>query len=201
MSNETPIERSVLQVGDGRGFLVEVANQYFDYPKKLIVTAAHCLPEMPPCHAGMDLNEKTYPDLLGPLGEKPTVWAECLFADPISDLAVLGEPDGQELYKQCEAYEEFVESLTPFVIADAEKEGEAWLLSLDNQWFSARYMRINLRPLLVKPSQPILRGMSGSPILNGNGAAIAIVNMSSNVGLEFGDPQTVLCRNLPAWLL
>ena len=114
---------------------------------------------------------------------------------------MLGGPDDQELYNQCEAYEEFVESLTPFVIADAEKEGEALLLSLDNQWFSARYQRINLRPLWVKPSQPVLRGMSGSPILNGNGAAIAIVNASSNVGLEFGDPQTVLCRNLPAWLL
>jgi hypothetical protein len=135
MSNETPIERataSVLQVGDGRGFLVEVANQYFDYPEKLIMTAAHCLPEMPPCHTGMYLHEKTYSNLVGPLGEKPSLTVECLFADPISDLAVLGGPDDQELYKQCEAYEEFVESLTPFVVADAEKEGEAWLLSLDN---------------------------------------------------------------------
>ncbi len=166
MSNETPIERataSVLQVGDGRGFLVEVANQYFDYPEKLIMTAAHCLPEMPPCHTGMYLHEKTYSNLVGPLGEKPSLTVECLFADPISDLAVLGGPNDQELYKQCEAYEEFVESLTPFVIADAEKEGQAWLLSLDNQWFSARYERINLRPLWVKPSQPIFAACPGLP--------------------------------------
>jgi hypothetical protein len=32
-------------------------------------------------------------DLLGPLGGKPTVWVECLFADHIFDLAVLGPPD------------------------------------------------------------------------------------------------------------
>jgi hypothetical protein len=90
MSDETPIERataSVLQVGDGRGFLVEVANQYFDYPKRSIVTAAHCLPKMPPCHTGMYLNENTYSNLVGPLGEKPSLTVECLFADPISDLA------------------------------------------------------------------------------------------------------------------
>jgi hypothetical protein len=26
------------------------------------------------------------------------VWAECLFVDPIADLAVLGAPDSQELH-------------------------------------------------------------------------------------------------------
>jgi hypothetical protein len=44
---------SVVQVGDGRGFLVEVANKYFDYPRRRIVTAAHfcpkCLPATPAC--------------------------------------------------------------------------------------------------------------------------------------------------------
>jgi hypothetical protein len=141
---------SVLQVADGRGFVVEVNNKYVSYPRRLIVTAAHCLPEMPPQHRGIDLNEKTSPDLLGPLGEKPNVWAECLFADPLSDLAVLGPPDGQELYEQCEAYEAFVESITPLPIAETERKGEAFLLSLDNQWFSARY-EVKDRADLISP--------------------------------------------------
>jgi hypothetical protein len=33
----------------------------------------------------MDLNEKTWLDLVGPLGEKPSVAVACLFADPLSD--------------------------------------------------------------------------------------------------------------------
>jgi hypothetical protein len=199
---------SVMQVGDGRGFLVEVANKYFDYPRRRIVTAAHCLPEMPPPHRAMNLNEKTYPDLLGPLGEKPTVWAECLFADPLSDLAVLGPPDGEELYDQCEAYEELVESLFPLPIAETEREGEAFLLSLDNRWFSARYERINWGPLcLSKLEQRIERGMSGSPVLDASGAAIGVVNLGEIIlGKEgplydqYGS-QTPLYRNLPGWML
>jgi hypothetical protein len=199
---------SVVQVGDGRGFLVEVANKYFAYRRRLIVTAAHCLPEMPPPHRGMDLNEKTSPDLLGPLGEKPTVWAECLFADPLSDLAVLGPPDGQELYEQCEAYEAFVESITPLPIAETEREGEAFLPSLDNQWFSARYERINWEPLcLSNLERRIERGMSGSPVLDANGAAIGVVSLCDMIlGKEgpiydrYGS-QTALYRNLPGWML
>ena len=42
--------------------------------------------------------ERTYQRLLGELSGEPTVWAERLFADPISDVAVLGPPDNQELY-------------------------------------------------------------------------------------------------------
>ena len=42
--------------------------------------------------------ERTYQRLLGELIGEPTVWAECLFADPISDVAVLGPPDNQEFY-------------------------------------------------------------------------------------------------------
>jgi hypothetical protein len=59
---------------------------------------------------------------------------EALFVDPLSDLAVLGPPDDQELYEKCEAYEAFVESRVPVPLAEAGEAGEAWLLSLDNVW-------------------------------------------------------------------
>jgi hypothetical protein len=73
--------------------------------------------------------------LLAPLGRKPAVWAECLFADPISDFAVLGSPDNQELSDQADAYEVLVESTTPVLIADAPEKGQGWLLSLESKWF------------------------------------------------------------------
>jgi hypothetical protein len=89
---------------------------------------------MPPAITAMNLNDKTYWGLIGPLGEKPSVAVEALFVDPLSDLAVLGPPDDQELYEKCEAYEAFVESRVPVPLAEAGEAGEAWLLSLDNVW-------------------------------------------------------------------
>ena len=98
------------------------------------MTGAHCLPHVPPCHGGLYLEERTYPKLLASLGSEPTVWAECLFADPIADIAVLGSPDSQELFEQAEDYEALVESVTPLKIVDAPEKGRAWLLSLDGEW-------------------------------------------------------------------
>jgi hypothetical protein len=91
---KTEALRAVVTVGYGRGFLLDAPETRH---KRVIVTAAHCLPHLPPAHGAAYLSERTYADLLGPLGEAPTIWTECLFADPVADIAVLTEPDGQEL--------------------------------------------------------------------------------------------------------
>ena len=36
------------------------------------------------------------------------VWAECLFADPVADIAVLGVPDEQYLSSEAAAFEALV---------------------------------------------------------------------------------------------
>jgi hypothetical protein len=81
---------SVLTVGSGHGFVIEHG---FD---RLIITAAHCLPFFPPATGTSFLKELTYQGLLAPLDGQPSAWAECLFADPVADIAVLGQPDNQE---------------------------------------------------------------------------------------------------------
>src|SRR5215813_7310413 len=91
---------AIIRVGDGRGFVVEGEHDRF------VITAAHCLPFFPPCHGASYLHERTYRALLGPLAQAPRVWAECLFADPIADIAVLRSPDGQELSDEADAFEE-----------------------------------------------------------------------------------------------
>ena len=60
----------------------------------MLITAPHCLPHMPPPHPWAFLEEKTYQRLLGPLGGERSVWAECLFVDPVGDIAVLTGPCG-----------------------------------------------------------------------------------------------------------
>jgi hypothetical protein len=186
---------AVLTVGDGRGFVIKSRG----YRK--VVTVAHCLPFFPPCHGASYLSERTFEKLLSPLGKTGVVWTECLFADPIADLAVLGSPDSQELYDEAEAYEKLVDSVSPFRIEDVPPKGHAWLLSLKGEWFECDFEVINDGPLLIKPSQSIDGGMSGSPILSDTGAAIGIVNLASAISPEGTSPNSWLEPSLNARLL
>jgi hypothetical protein len=186
-------KQAVITVGAARGFVVEGRKESL-----CVITAAHCLPYMPPPHPASCLDERTYPNLLGRLGESPCVSAECLFADPVADIAVLGEPDGQALYAEHEAYYELMPD-TPLAIADTPPdykpimiktfEGEiveakhhresltteAWLLSLDGRWFSCEVEQRSDGPLwIINAAEPIVGGMSGSPILSKGGAAIGV---------------------------
>src|SRR5688572_22382495 len=94
-SAPSPLTAAVVRVGDGRGFLVE-GTSFSRERERFVITAAHCLPRFPEPHPGSYGEERTYPDLLGPLDGEPSVWAELVFADPIADLAVLGPPDPEE---------------------------------------------------------------------------------------------------------
>jgi len=81
------LKSSVITVGHGRGFVVEGAGE------RLVITAAHCLPSVPPALSGFGLEARTYGSLLARRGEEPRAWAVCRFVDPIADIAVLGSPD------------------------------------------------------------------------------------------------------------
>src|SRR5689334_2769291 len=70
---------SVVRVGEGRGFIVEARDCRVG---RLVVTAAHCLPYLPPAHPSSYTEERTYGELLGSLDEAPTLAAECIFVDP-----------------------------------------------------------------------------------------------------------------------
>jgi len=192
---------SIITVGDGRGFVISD-----NRANRLIVTAAHCLPFFPRCHGASYLHERTYQKLLSRLGDRPTVWAECLFADPIADIAVLGSPDNQDLSKEADAYDVLVESTTPIVIAEAPENGAAWLLSLKGNWFgcTVQYLKENDGPLWIcNTMQPIAGGMSGSPVISDNGTAIGVVTPSNVSEPEdnLGSPNPRLARDLPGWLL
>jgi hypothetical protein len=206
--------QAIIRVSDGRGFIVESERE------RLVITAAHCLPRLPPCPPGAYTNEVVYEALLGPLGQEPTVWAECVFADPIADLAVLSAPDGQKLYEQADAFKELVtirpalkianapaqgrELITPSAVRPIGQEaeiipvevetpgrGDIHLLSLNNEWIEAQVKRIG-NWLSIEPEELVQSGMSGSPIMLA-GAAIGIVSNESK--------SPVLIDNLPTRLV
>jgi hypothetical protein len=149
----------------------------------------------------------TYQNFIGPLDAKSRkIWATCLFADPIADLAVLCSPDNQTLYKQAKAYETFTEAVTPLPVAVVDREMRAWLLALDGSTWNPCTVRRTQRALFVDGAVAgIYAGMSGSPIVNDAGQAVGIVSGSGGrpeeveVHTEGANPH--LASSLPGWLL
>jgi hypothetical protein len=204
----------VITVDKGRGFIIEHRTS-FDFGdglkrlrRKLVVTASHCLPHPPvmPCYT---YQETTYANLLAPLGEEPSVWADCLFFDPVSDLAILGEPDNQELGEESEAYARLVDRRKPFAIA-APETGEAYMLALDGVSWQPTTLKVHV-PIWGSSlsTGPTLAGQSGSPIVDARGRAVALVSIGaeqvdlssrSRTNMDAG-PQPILKLQLAPWVL
>jgi hypothetical protein len=192
------LTRAVVKVGDGRGFIV--AHEH----GPLVITAAHCLPHIPSPHPARYLDEYTYVDLLGALDEELKVWAECLFADVMADLAVLGEPDSQEFWAEYEAYEVFTEDRPALAIGDIPRSDLAdlrelldpidtpvWMLQLDGRWTRTLAHHFG-GPVLLSDDTAISGGMSGSPIMTEDGKAVGAIST--------GRMSPRLLHDLPVWL-
>ncbi len=208
----TAMSGTVIRVGDGRGFVVETETERY------VVTAAHCLNRLPEPFGAMveRLGDLTFANILGPLGGSQNVTAECRFVDLANDLAVLGEPDGQELWKQVYAYRELVDSADPFPLGrlrfrqERIRLGEgrtisgplkaasaARMLSLDGEWFDCRVTSLGCSLWVEEGAQSIQPGMSGSPVVLPNGSAVGVVC----VGGDLAGPDPLLSAHLPAWLV
>jgi hypothetical protein len=195
----TPIQKaskSVIRVTEGRGFVVRGRDDV-----RYIVTAAHCLTSL----RWEPMSDQNYKNLLGRLGAKAlTIWAQCLFIDPVSDLAVLGGPDDQRLPDQAWKYEKFIRRAIPLSIRLPEPDEQAWLFALDGKhWFSCTAEHVNHMIWIEGPTEPIRGGMSGSPVLGADGKAIGVCCISGGgADLENhreGGPNPAL-TNLPVWL-
>jgi hypothetical protein len=201
---------AVVRVGEGRGFIVEATREVRG-PKltsrvtsRLVITAAHCLPWFPSSTPMSYVHERTYEALLGPLGGEASIAAECVFADPISDLAVLGAPDGLYDESQGDAYFDLTETVVPLPVGKPAGE-RAWLLTLDDpEWFECRIDGEAVQLRLRDASKGILGGMSGSPILNDSGQAIAVVSTLTRKVGDTAEDASDACPSvsmaLPHWL-
>lgn len=194
---------AVVRVGEGRGFVVDGGRI-----GRLIITAAHCLPELPPAHGAAHTEERTYAELVGPLNGERTLWVECFFVDPISDLAVLGGPDNQVLFDEADAYEQFADAIEPFTpgaasvlpsIDDEEPHAGA-VLSLAGEWIPCEVAGFGRSVWLRNVN--IEAGMSGSPIVV-DGAAVGVVGLGeeSDHSTRRWMPQSSLEQQMPTWVL
>jgi hypothetical protein len=191
-------QAAVVTVGTGRGFVMQTAHE------RLILTTANCLPHLSHPDAGSDFRDRTFFDLLGPLQSDPTVSAECLFVDPVADVAVLGEPKSL-LDAEKDAYRALVETSGTLRIGVLTTPCEVWLLTLEGRWERCRVRTsaVGRALTVVGANQGLAPGTSGSPILNPEGAALGIVSVcapaSDETVLE-RQGQPLLGSVLPVWL-
>ena len=198
---------AILRVGDGRGFLMDAG------PRQgvVIVTAAHCLPHLPPPATISHTHERTYRDLIGPLGAPATITVECAFVDPVADLAVLCGPDGQVYFREFDAFDAFVENRARCPLATLPArlrfspcppappvdpvDTPVVLLSLAGDWIRGAAVSYGIGLTLTRGK--VAGGMSGSPILDVHGAALGVVT----VGGGPGGFEPLLTDHLPGWFL
>ena len=203
------ITKAVIRVGEGRGFVVKAK-----WGRPLVITAAHCLPYMPPASSGIYWEEKTYKRLLGPLAEDATVWTECLFVNPVADIAVLTSPNDQDLSTEAYKYDSLTGG-SALRIAKATEKSQGWLLDLDNQWQSCTVHHHGGSLSIENATGMGIRGgMSGSPIINDRGRAIGVVTSANKEarmspgspsdmddGCTQGFPNPNLMYDLPGGIL
>jgi hypothetical protein len=199
------VTRSIVSVGAGRGFLVARRTRRDVY----VITAAHCLPHLPPAHPGSYTEERTYPALLGAHGAtQGSIAIECVFADPIADLAVLTRADGQAGYDEDDdAFDALIEGCTPFPVGALSGPTDAWLLTLDGTWIAC-----GIRPNEYGPPRSVTLigagpgnagGTSGSPIVTAQGAAVGVISLGSMISGQQSveqHGQPLLEATLPGWL-
>src|SRR5262249_44616765 len=138
--------KGIVKVGEGRGFIVQYRHytppfkgERIPIDERVIITAAHCLPELPPPSSFSHTQECSYKNLLGTLAHDfgpHNVWATCMFVDPIADIAILCGPDSQQHSRENDAYLQLVgadveEDAWPvFVIKPPAAEGRVWIFAL-----------------------------------------------------------------------
>jgi hypothetical protein len=84
----------------------------------------------------------------------------------------------------------------------SEAFSEASMLSLDNQWFRCRVTHVGRSLGFDRAAQPVMGGMSGSPIVLPDGGVVGVVCTSEEGGGgREGGPNPMLSVHLPGWLL
>jgi hypothetical protein len=158
---------------------------------RYVITAGHCLPALPPAASAQHAHEATW-RILSPLGEPASVLATCCFVDPVTDLAVLCQPDDQAWSaREIEGWEALVDAADVLDVADASN-GPVTIAGLDGT--PQRFEASTVRHVIWLDGPRIAGGMSGSPIVSAEGKAIGVcVTGGDDAGTHGPQPHLRQC--------
>ncbi len=178
----------------GRGVLV---------PNNMILTAAHCI--LYNTEGQMALGEYFLEDVLTITGK---IKVTPIAVEPVSDIAVLGQIDGQESPEDMSTYNDFSKGIIPIPLCFDDyiirEPFPVHVYTHKGKWIKGEAMLCtkNGEQLWVDFSEQIEPGSSGSPIVNDAGKLVGIVSHSSfNEGQSNSDglaPRPHLV--LPVWI-
>ena len=165
--------------GTGQGVLV---------PGSFILTAAHCVDWD---HNGpMALGDHYIQKIHTASGKDLIVSPYAV--EPVSDIAVLGPPDGQVFYKESVAFEEFCENTLPVSVSTDTYDFGVWfpvsVLSHLGNWISGHAVQYpgdgHVRTLHITTDEPTICGTSGGPIINERGEVVGVFSNAGDVATE-----------------
>jgi hypothetical protein len=183
--------KGVVKVNTGRGLVVQAKGG------RWVVTAAHCLPDVPHNGAASFEDELIYTELLGRLkNKKPKVPAECAFVNPVADIALLWSPNPELWREEAEVYKKLMKVSAPLQVANAPSPSKAWLISLDGRLIpcTVECDEPGMTWWIKGAAEPIVGGMSGSPVLAEDGSAIGVVSRAKGFVTESGQWLGNPCR-------
>lgn len=205
----------IVKVGTGRGFIVRyrredlgVGGRAYFVRERAVITAAHCLGGLPSPYPEKHGRENLFPSLLGTLdGNEQEVTTECLFVDPVADIAWVGRPAAEELSEEADAYDALMADRPAFSIGWPPRKGTGHILALDGHWI--RVPMESIGHWLWHDLDPRIEpGMSGSPIVAEDGKAVALIangpflgRAGRSPGIAKSDSQPALVQCLPPRIL
>ena len=175
----------------GQGILVK---------NKMILTASHCV--------SYDLSGRMA--LGGYYSERlETNSGYCIavpiFIEPVSDIAVLGPVDDQELFNEYKLFNDFCSITTPVKICreklEVGKKFRIFIFTHKKEWItgSAKLVLPDCPMLWIEVDEQIKGGTSGSAVVNEDGQIVGIVSTCSFNGPCDGNiPRPLL--SLPVWI-
>jgi hypothetical protein len=173
---------------NGRGFTC----------KRHIVTAASCLPRFPAFKPFDSERSFEFKALLGWLGEAPSLPALCVFADVVSNVAILRDLEDDLASNWNDWFS--ISAPHKSSIAGAPTQQAAWVLSLEGDWVKC-VADIFLSGIRIRDLPFELDGrLSGSPIDEGGAAFGIICAPLKNPDHENWMLHPVAASCLPAWM-
>jgi S1-C subfamily serine protease len=128
--------------------------------------------------------------------------------EPANDIAVIAQPDNHAFYDKAEAFDDFIESVSPIPISDGElRVGEPFPISVfthKRTWIRGKATCYDqfARGLVIETNEPIRGGTSGSPVVDASGCVVGVVSNSSRINGK--DTCRGFCARpssaLPVWV-